>query len=1003
MRRFFARLSAGGSSPDRSACTSPDQNGHVSYDDPSPFWNGVAAVSSPSTSITHKSWNAEFVSDPNAWEQQFLAHWRQLKKLISGHLSNPAKAFGEVKNLLGEISNLLIVEINSQPEASIGPLLDHCFNNEIFLRVHEWALTLPLYLVPMCQVLLLQTYEDLVNRSQSPNHCLLVHKPILVPLLRLLRWCRRSAEERRFQLSNVDKYFVQLLNQICTKIADDSTLLDFFFNTQLDSNSSRSHHALTNGNATEIRLNGNHDEEEQPFLVFSLLIPYMYSGEDIGQLARDALLLVMSVSREFDFLAKHVSEDSNFCPVLAGGLSGYFSQLPRCIYTALQITEHDEFHKLNLTTDIEQIIELSQFHRALLFCNAIVQVAHDDIIREIVHFFYDGFLLEVFKPAVLQSDNEELVSKIVYFNLCFETVTEPTLIQALLKILIIAETNVREMNLLEIILSKMHNTEKICRVVLSLLKSLIDLRCEDFMWNSLIRFILPFIPLKPASRRFDVNVSLDAANNFLACIPFCTEDFKELNSDETFEGYLHEAAVSIEETTNLCKNWAFKYDGTKPNSLLNMNTTEELLSTRQPFIRLSSARSSFASTGWNRYFQNRSAHGTQESTMLANDLNTPTEGIPPLNMLGEEEVASCSHADKFDPLLDPCGGHDEMCELNTQYEILSNPHYDYFQFAYEGISESDGSNSRRNSNSNKDEDEEVPKNNSPYNSDSADYKHMSAYAAAICNSNWASAKNSQEFVSHLEALPIPDKSPHKTTLDENVALIESRLQYIKELNLDQNLGNPFKLDLPQKDVTPTHLNGFLSTKDGGFLLTCTDEKGPGIFMESLLNALDQMVDRSFQTNLQLVSVFESLLSFPQPVITSYILFVDAIKSNAILRVTNVLNSLKMRIDAYATATEGFDEMLKRGIRHKVTLAERFEKSERLDSVARRQVTDRSGGSSARAAFRFSHKAIESVDRVTDSSRNKNYAYAAIILSQLAQIFAAYSLQHSATVEYPRTK
>lgn len=96
MRRFFARLSAGGSSPDRSACTSPDQNGHASYDDPSPFWNGVAAVSSPSTSITQKSWNAEFVSDPNAWEQQFLAHWRQLKKLISGHSTNPAKVFGEV-------------------------------------------------------------------------------------------------------------------------------------------------------------------------------------------------------------------------------------------------------------------------------------------------------------------------------------------------------------------------------------------------------------------------------------------------------------------------------------------------------------------------------------------------------------------------------------------------------------------------------------------------------------------------------------------------------------------------------------------------------------------------------------------------------------------------------------------------------------------------------------------------------------------------------------------
>lgn len=65
-------------------------------------------------------------------------------------------------------------------------------------------------------------------------------------------------------------------------------------------------------------------------------------------------------------------------------------------------------------------------------------------------------------------------------------------------------------------------------MILSLLKTLIDLRCEDLMWNSLIRFILPFIPLKPHSRRFDVNVSLNAANSFLDCIPDCTRTIKEV-------------------------------------------------------------------------------------------------------------------------------------------------------------------------------------------------------------------------------------------------------------------------------------------------------------------------------------------------------------------------------------------------------------------------------------------------------------------------------------------
>lgn len=42
--------------------------------------------------------------------------------------------------------------------------------------------------------------------------------------------------------------------------------------------------------------------------------------------------------------------------------------------------------------------------------------------------------------------------------------------------------------------------------------------------------------------------------------------------------------ISIQETSQACKKWAYKYDGTKPNSLLNMNITEELLSTRQVIL-----------------------------------------------------------------------------------------------------------------------------------------------------------------------------------------------------------------------------------------------------------------------------------------------------------------------------------------------------------------------------------------------------------------------------------
>lgn len=64
--------------------------------------------------------------------------------------------------------------------------------------------------------------------------------------------------------------------------------------------------------------------------------------------------------------------------------------------------------------------------------------------------------------------------------------------------------------------------------------------------------------------------------------------------------------------------------------------------------------------------------------------------------------------------------------------------------------------------------------------------------------------------------------------------------------------------------------------------------GSGLLLKSLFTALEKLVDRSFTTNLQLIGVLSALMSYPQPVITSYLLYVDTIKSNALLRITNVV-------------------------------------------------------------------------------------------------------------------
>jgi hypothetical protein len=60
---------------------------------------------------------------------------------------------------------------------------------------------------------------------------------MLLPLLRLLEWCQETSSVFSVndgQVSETEKHFVLLLNQICTKMAEDSTLLEFFFNSPAD-------------------------------------------------------------------------------------------------------------------------------------------------------------------------------------------------------------------------------------------------------------------------------------------------------------------------------------------------------------------------------------------------------------------------------------------------------------------------------------------------------------------------------------------------------------------------------------------------------------------------------------------------------------------------------------------------------------------------------------------------------------------------------------------------
>jgi hypothetical protein len=108
-----------------------------------------------------------------------------------------------------------------------------------------------------------------------------------------------------------------------------------------------------------------------------------------------------------------------------------------------------------------------------------------------------------------------------------------------------------------------------------------------------------------------------------------------------------------------------------------------------------------ASNAWNRYFSSRSAHTTNDSMF------GPDSGRLPLNQLGEDDILINLSDEEQHQFVVVDGSSNELgSDELVNYELMTQSNTDYFQFAYDGISESDES-SRQNSC--KEEEEEVEK------------------------------------------------------------------------------------------------------------------------------------------------------------------------------------------------------------------------------------------------------------------------------------------------------
>ncbi|EMP24906.1 hypothetical protein UY3_17976, partial [Chelonia mydas] len=308
--------------------------------------------------------------DPETCMIVFKTHWGQVVKILEKHdpLKNTQAKYGaippdEASTVQNYVEHMLFLLIEEQAkDAAMGPILEFVVTENIMEKLFLWSLRREFN--DETKIEQLKIYEMLVTQSHQPvlhhkpilkplmmllSSCsgtatpavelpVLHHKPILKPLMMLLSSCSGTATPA---VELVLRELVIRLNQLCSILAKDPSILELFFHT-------------------------SEDQGAANFLIFSLLIPFIHREGTIGQQARDALLFIMSLSAENNVVANHIVENTYFCPVLATGLSGLYSSLPT------KLEENGEWHCL-LKDDWLLSPALVQFMNSLEFCNAVIQ------------------------------------------------------------------------------------------------------------------------------------------------------------------------------------------------------------------------------------------------------------------------------------------------------------------------------------------------------------------------------------------------------------------------------------------------------------------------------------------------------------------------------------------------------------------------------------------------------------------------------------------------------
>ncbi|BFF94397.1 uncharacterized protein DMAD_12039 [Drosophila madeirensis] len=482
---------------------------------------GVSTGHSSAGSLRQRPIDAATDCDPRACYDSFCKHWQQAYDIIQ-HYAPPSH-----DDVLGVVSHLdymvtlLLVELHhcnkvslpsTDASAPAAPCLEYLLSENLLDKLYEWACTTGRY-ANAVRLEQLKLYELLVSHSR---HQLLCHEPFLRPLLKIL-----ASSQGEIFPPDLEKRLVILLNQLCVVLMQNVHLLDlFFFSAQ-----TQVQEQIQNGNVPPPKSGTTTN-----FIIFSLLIPYVHREGSLGHQARDALLLCMALSQKNSNIGTYIAQYSSICPLLVTGLGGLYSRLPNSI----EISSID-WHRIT-PDDVTEIPELTLFMNALEFCNAVVQVAHEMIKQQLLDFMYQGFIVPVLGPAVLQTNIDSQISAMSYLDLILRSITEPGLLRAFVKFLLDTEKFDGE-RILDSLVERLNSPDaNLCMVTMALFDTLLGLHCEDLMLELLLKFMLPgkHVPISHRHKINKIDPYLNSSDFFLELSPDVLKRARDLARPKSF-------------------------------------------------------------------------------------------------------------------------------------------------------------------------------------------------------------------------------------------------------------------------------------------------------------------------------------------------------------------------------------------------------------------------------------------------------------------------------------